>query len=105
MNNKIFYDERLSFPTKLVKASGGKVEVYIIPDEKKGEVLKKIYPFIPIPSLEDVMTDIHEDKKFKVKEFCVTREGKMNMLVSPYYFKSGGTVIDWWPEDGDEGNP
>ena len=73
----------------------GKVEVYIIPDEKKGEVLKKIYPFIPVPSLEDVMTDIHEDKKFKVKEFCVTREGKMNMLVSPYYFKSGGTVIDW----------
>lgn len=47
----------------------------------------------------------HEDKKFKVKEFCVTREGKMNMLVSPYYFKSGGTVRDWWPEDGDEGNP
>jgi len=46
-----------------------------------------------------------EDKKFKVKEFCVTKEGKMNMLVSPYYFKSGGTVIDWWPEDGDEGNP
>ena len=105
MNNKIFYDERLSFPTKLVKVPGGKVEVYIIPDEKKGEVLKTIYPFIPVPSLEDVMTDIHEDKKFKVKEFCVTREGKMNMLVSPYYFKSGGTVIDWWPEDGDEGNP
>jgi hypothetical protein len=105
MTNKIFYEERLSFPTKEVKVSGGKVEVYIIPDEKKGEVLKKIYPFIPVPSLEDVMTDIHEDKKFKVKEFCVTREGKMNMLVSPYYFKSGGTVIDWWPEDGDEGNP
>ena len=41
----------------------------------------------------------HEDKKFKVKEFCVTRE---NMLVSPYYFKSGGTVIDWWPKDGDK---
>jgi hypothetical protein len=33
-----------------------------------------------------------QDKKYKVKEFCVTR-GKMNMLVSPYYFKSGGTVI------------
>jgi len=43
MTNKIFHDERLSFPTKLVKASGGKVEVYIIPDEKKGEVLKKIF--------------------------------------------------------------
>ncbi len=32
------------------------------------------------------MTDIHEDKRFKVKEFCVSREGKSNVLVSPYYF-------------------
>jgi hypothetical protein len=65
-------------------------------------VLKKLYPFIPIPSLDDEMTDIHEDKRFKVKEFCVTREGKSNMLVSPYYFISGGTVIDWWREDGED---
>ena len=50
----------------------------------------------------DEMTDIHEDKKFRVKEFCVTREGKTNNLVSPYYFKSGGTVIDWWSEDGED---
>ena len=42
----------------------------------------------------DEITDIHEDKIFRVKEFCVTREGKTNNLVSPYYFKSGGTVID-----------
>ncbi len=35
MNETKFYDERLSFPTKLAKAPGGIVEVYIIPDEKK----------------------------------------------------------------------
>lgn len=38
MNKTKFYDERLSllsFPTKLAKAPGGIVEVYIIPDEKK----------------------------------------------------------------------
>jgi len=102
MNETKFYDERLSFPTKLARVPGGIVEVYIIPDEKKEEVLKELYPFIPVPSLEDVMEDIHEEKKFKVKEFCVTREENMNMLVSPYYFKSGGTVIDWWPEDDEE---
>jgi len=51
MNETKFYDERLPFPTKLAKAPGGIVEVYIIPDEKKEEVLKKLYPFIPVPSL------------------------------------------------------
>jgi hypothetical protein len=102
MSKPNFFDERLSFPTKLVRAPGGVVEEYIIPYDKKEEVLKKLYPFIPIPSLEDLMTDMHEDKRFKVKEFCVTREGKSNMLVSPYYFISGGTVIDWWREDGED---
>ena len=102
MTEQNLYDERLPFPTKLVRAPGGVVEEYIIPYDKKEEVLKKLYPFIPVPSLEDEMTDIHEDKRFKVKEFCVTREGKSNRLVSPYYFISGGTVIDWWHEDGED---
>jgi hypothetical protein len=35
MNKTKFYDERLSFPTKLTRVPGGIVEVYIIPDEKK----------------------------------------------------------------------
>ena len=102
MSKPNFYDERLPFPTKLVRAPEGVVEEYIIPYDKKEEVLKKLYPFIPIPSLEDEMTDIHEEKSFKVKEFCVTREGKSNMLVSPYYFLSGGTVIDWWREGSED---
>jgi hypothetical protein len=102
MSKPNFYDERLPFLTKIVKVPGGVVEEYIIPYDKKEEVLKKLYPFIPVPSLEDEMTDIHEDKRFKVKEFCVTREGKANMLVSPYYFISGGTVIDWWREDDED---
>jgi len=96
------HDKKLPFPTKLVRAPGGIVEEYIIPYDKKEEVLKKLFPFIPVPSLEDEMTDIHEDKRFKVKDFCVTREGKFNMLVSPYYFISGGTVIDWWPENDED---
>ena len=95
MNKLNLTDERLPFPTKLVQAPIGIVEEYIIPYDKKKEVLKKLYPFTPVPSLEATMTDIHENKKFKVKEFCVTREGEVNVLVSPYYFISGGTVIDW----------
>ena len=91
--------ERLPFPTRTVPAVGGMVEVYVIPDEKKAEVLEELYPFIPVPSLDEEMYDVHADKNFKVKDFCVTREGAMNFLVSPYYFESGGTVIDWEPTD------
>ena len=45
------------------------------------------------------MIDIHEDKTFKVRDFRVTREDGMNLLVSPYYPNSGGTVIDWVREE------
>jgi len=43
------------------------------------------------------MEDIHAEKTFRVGEFIVTREGGMNVLASPYYLESGGTVIDWIP--------
>lgn len=91
-----FFQPRLPFPTRKVAVEGGAIEVYIIPDDKKETVLKELYPFRPVPSLNKVVEDIHAEKKFKIKEFMVTREGSMNMLVSPYYFESGGTVIDWW---------
>ena len=48
------------------------------------------------------MYDIHANKKFIVKEFLVAREDGMNLLVSPYYFESGGSVIDWEPVDPKE---
>ncbi len=92
-------EPRLPFPTRTGQVPGSKVEVYVIPDRKKGEVLKELYPFIPVPSLDEERYDLHADKTFKVKDFCVTREGGMNFLVSPYYFESGGTVIDWMPAD------
>jgi hypothetical protein len=56
-------------------------------------------PVIPVPSLDEERYDLHADKTFRIKDFCVTREGGMNFLVSPYYFESGGTVIDWMPAD------
>lgn len=96
---KVLGNPRLSFPTRNVRAVGGTVDVYVIPDEKKAEVLGELYPFIPVPSLNEEMYDVHAEKTFKVKDFCVTREGGMNFLVSPYYFESGGTVIDWEPVD------
>ncbi len=92
-------DPELPFPRKPLKVHGGTVEEYIIPEEKKEEVLRQLYIFRDCPSLDDELLDIHEDKKFKVRDFRVTREGGMNMLVSPYYPNSGGTVIDWVKEE------
>ncbi len=88
---------RLPFPTKPLSLGGMEFEEYIIPPERKAEVLQQLYPFRPIPGLEEERFDLHSGKKFKIREFRVTREGSMNCLVSPYYEEGGGTVIDWVP--------
>ncbi len=67
----------------------------MIPDEDKGKVLEQLYIFRPIPSLNARRLDMHEGKKFRIRDFRVTREHGRNLLVSPYYPSSGGTVIDW----------
>lgn len=81
-------------------------EEYVIPMNARNAVLELLYPFVERPGLQDVLFDIHEGKKFLVADFKVVRENGMNYLVSPYYYSSGGTVIDWVPPDfaDDEGN-
>lgn len=92
-------DVKLPYPTRPLQVQGGTVEEYIIPDEKKAEVLEELYLFLPVPSLDEEFYDVHEEKKFRVRDFRVTRESGRNFLVSPYYPTSGGTVIDWLPAD------
>jgi len=90
-------DAKLPFPTRPMKVLNGTVEEYIIPADRKAEVLDQLYLFDPVPSLDDELYDIHEGKTFIVREFRVTWEDGRNWLVSPYYPLSGGTVIDWMP--------
>ncbi len=92
-----FIDPVLPYPLRTVQSGRGPIQVYEIPEADKAAVLEKVYIFRPIPDLDDVMEDIECEKTFKVREFLVTREGPMNVLGSPYYLESGGTVIDWWP--------
>ncbi|MGB7297049.1 MAG: hypothetical protein WBC70_15805 [Candidatus Aminicenantales bacterium] len=92
-----FSEPLLPFPLRTVQTGQGPVEVYELPEGHKGAVLEKLYPFRPIPKLGTLMEDIHSEKTFRVKEFMVTREDGMNVLASPYYLESGGTVIDWIP--------
>lgn len=83
-------------------------EEYIIPDDQKNIVLAQHYPFEGAPSLDDELLDIHADKAFRVRDYKLVRENGCNLLVSPYYYESGGSVIDWmpmdaWIDDGEEG--
>lgn len=91
-----FMDPPLPFPLRTVETATGPVRIYEIPEEMKEEVLKKLYVFQPVPSLDDLMADSHAEKSFRVREFLVMRQGRMNILASPYYLESGGTVVDWW---------
>lgn len=90
-------DPRLPFPTKPLVINGTKIEEYIIPDEKRAEVLAQLYIFEPVPELGEERFDLHSGKKFRVRDYRVTREDGMNFLVSPFYEEGGGTVIDWMP--------
>ena len=92
-------DPKLSYPTRLVPAGPEMIEEYIIPDGEKARVLDSLYPFDPVPVLTAMMYDLHEEKQFRVGDFRVIRGAAMDMLMSPYYFNSGGTVIDWMPPD------
>ncbi len=104
MDNRVVpIEPRLPYPTQSRPAAWGTMEVYEIPEKDKAVILAALFPFLPVPSLEDTMFDLHAEKTFRVSEFLVVRDFGMNMLVSPYYPESGGTVIDWIPPDGEGG--
>lgn len=74
-------------------------EEYDIPLNAKKKVLQAMYLFEDCPKLNDILCDLHAGKKFTVADFKVVRESGKNYLVSPYYYESGGTVIDWVPAE------
>ena len=87
----------LPFPPRKVKVHEGYVEEYIIPADAKESVLALLYPFTNVPSLNKVMIDIHEDKRFRVRDYKVIQGPDRPFLMSPYWEASGGSVIDWFP--------
>ena len=94
----------LPYPRRpLLMANGVTVEEYVIPESDRQKVLEELFIFTPLPGLDDEMYDLHENATFQVREYRVTREGSNNYLVSPYYPRSGGTVLDWVSEAGGNG--
>jgi hypothetical protein len=94
-------DLPLPFPrhVRVTDERGRVSEEYDIPLNAKKKVLREMYLFADCPKLTDTLYDLHADKKFTVVDFKVVREGGRNYLVSPYYYESGGTLIDWLPAD------
>jgi hypothetical protein len=98
-------DTPLSFPREVKKTDKrGRPtsEEYIIPMNAKKKVLEMLYPFKGVPDLNEMRYDLHEGRKFRIVDFKVVREDEMNYLVSPYYYESGGSVIDWMPAHFDD---
>ena len=90
--------KELPYPLRPLKmAYGPDALEYVIPQKEIAEVLKKIYPFVPCPEITEERFDIHEQKSFCIKDFRVIRERNRNFLVSPYFPRSGGMVVDWLP--------
>ena len=87
--------EHLPFPTQPLRVADRFLEEYVIPPDRKGEVLRKLYPSFPVPALGAMMLDLHEERFFRVGEFRVLRGGGTDWLVSPYFPSSGATVEDW----------
>ena len=86
----------LDYPMHLLALSDGTfTKEYEIPEEDREEVFRKLYLFDSPPSMDTDMMDIHEGKKFKVKDFRVIWEDGGNFIVSPFYPASGGTLLDW----------
>ena len=88
--------EPLPYPTvPLAMSIGPDAIEYQIPDEDKEHLLRELFFFSEIPELDEEAFDIHEEKFFRIRDYKVIREDNRNYLVSPYYAKSGGTVLDW----------
>jgi hypothetical protein len=70
---------------------------YAIPADEKERVFQLLYPFRDPPTLDETWFDVRRRKEFCVRDFKVVREDGVNLLVSPYYFESGATVLEWEP--------
>lgn len=98
---KKLFNELLPYPlvdVPLKNRPGIVSRRYEIPPEEKEKVLAQLWIYAEKPpSLRAKRCDLHNGKVFRVGDFEVYREGQTNVLATPYYPESGGTVIDWAP--------
>lgn len=78
-----------------IGSDGVTYQKYVIPDDKRQEVLDNTFPFTPVPKIDKTMIDLHTEKDFIVKDYAIIRYANRNIVVSPYFNEKGGMSIDW----------
>jgi len=92
--------EPLPYPLKPLKmAYGADEEVYDIPEDARPGILHDLYPFCPAPRPDSEIFDLHEQRLFKFRDAQVIRHNGRNLIVSPFYQKSGGMAVDFLPPE------
>lgn len=76
-------------------AYGKDEQIYEIPDEDKEKVLNDLWPFSDRPAMDETLYDIHEDALFVFKDAQVIRCRGRNMIVSPYFQKTGSMLVEF----------
>ena len=92
--------EPLPYPLKPLKmAYGPDEQVYDIPEDARPGILHDLYPFCPAPRPDSEIFDLHEQRLFKFRDAQVIRHNGRNLIVSPFYQKSGGMAVDFLPPE------
>ena len=87
--------ERLPYPTKQMEDDVYETEeLYIIPEENKKTLLYMLWPFMDRIQWDDILWDIHEEAYTYFKDCLIIRWNNRNVIVSEFYFHSGGTMLD-----------
>lgn len=84
--------KKLKYPLK--PTEDGNDQEYVIPAKDLEKTLKLVCPFDMNFSPETEFMDIHESKLVKAKDLRIILCHGVNMIVSPYYDHSGGTLVD-----------
>lgn len=97
----------LDYPLVDMELPNGQHELmYVVPPSKVYDEVVKSWPFIPAPKRGQVFHDLHSNRSVKVEECRIIRFNGRNIVVSPHYAESGGTVADLVdPAEVESGNP
>lgn len=93
---------KLDYPMKTLQVFDHDDEdVYDIPEDRLMKELKDCWPFDCMDIRPDKeFFDIHSKEMVKMSQLSIIRSHGVNIIVSPHYSQSGGTVMDL--VDGDE---
>lgn len=86
----------LSYPVRKMALPDGSYEVeYVVPGKDKGRILDELNPMKTHLTPNCTRFCLHQQKTFRLARCRVIRYNGRNLLVSPWYDQTGGTLLDW----------